>query len=172
MKSKKEIVISPTHVVTALIIFLMLVTAGFVIVPRITAVFSEKPAGITAEAAARAGTEAFLSVDAKTGKGAWIDKICQASTSTGCKMAVKVYAPMLWPSIEKKGLRFSCKVISASQLKAGMPDPAIELWEIKSVCKNLDTGETNDSATQAFVSGSVNAGWKFERILFDEEVQK
>jgi hypothetical protein len=43
---------------------------------------------------------------------------------------------------------------------------------VKVVCKNLDTGETNNNVTRAIVSGSANAGWKFERILFNEEAQK
>ena len=68
MKHNKEIVISPTRVVTALIVFLMLVTAGFIIVPRIPTLFPQESNGLTAEAAARAGVEAFLSVDAKAGK--------------------------------------------------------------------------------------------------------
>ena len=172
MKSKKEIVISPTRLVTGLIVFLVLVTAGFILVPRLPAIFVQKSTGLSAEAAARAGTEAFLSVDGKASKDAWISKICQASTPTGCKLAEKVYAPMVWPSIQAKGLRFSCKTVSASRLKPIKADIAGELWELKAVCTNLDTGETSSSVTQAIVAGSANAGWKFERVLFDEEVHQ
>ena len=172
MKRKQEIVISPTRLVTGLIVFLVLVTAGFILVPRLPTIFVQKSTGMTAEAAARAGTEAFLSVDGKTGKDAWINKVCQISTPTGCKLAEKVYAPMVWPSIQAKGLRFSCKIVSASWLKPIKADIAGELWELKAVCTNLDTGETSSSVTQAVVSGDTNVGWKFERILFDEEFQK
>lgn len=172
MKNKKEIVISPTRLVTGLIVFLVLVTAGFVLVPRIPTFFVQQPTGLTADAAARVGVEAFLSVDAKAGKNAWISKVCEASTLTGCKLAKQVYAPMLWPSIEKKMLRFSCKAISASQVQLTKADAPSELWELKTVCKNLDTGETNNNTTRAIVSGTSNAGWKFERVLFDEETQK
>ena len=172
MKKKKEIVISPTRLVTGLIVFLVLVTAGFILVPRLPTIFVQKSTGMTAEAAARAGTEAFLSVDGKTGKDVWINKVCQTSTPTGCKLAEKVYAPMVWPSIQAKGLRFSCKTVSASQLKPIMADIAGELWELKAVCTNLDTGETSNSITHAIVAGDANAGWKFERVLFDEEVHQ
>jgi hypothetical protein len=172
MKNKKEIVISPTRLVTILIVFLILVTAGFVLAPRIPNFFVQKSTGLTAEAAARAGVEAFLSVDAKAGKNAWTSKICDASTPTGCKLAEKVYASMVWPSIQAQGLRFSCKTVSASQVQLTTADTANELWELKAVCKNLDTGETNNNVTRAIVSGSADAGWKFERILFDEETQK
>ena len=43
MKRNKEIVIRPTRVVTALIVFLMLVTAGFIIVPRIPTCLPRNP---------------------------------------------------------------------------------------------------------------------------------
>ena len=172
MKNKKEIVISPTRLVTSLIVFLVLVTAGFILVPRLPTIFVQKSTGLTAEAAARAGTEAFLSVDGKTGKDAWINKVCQTSTPTGCKLAEKVYAPMVWPSIQAKGLRFSCKAVSASQVPSVKTDVTTQLWELKTVCTNLDTGETSNSTTQVLVSDSPDVGWKFERVLFDEEAQK
>jgi hypothetical protein len=172
MKKRKEIVISPNHVVTGLIVFLVLVTAGFIFVPRLSTVFVQKPNGMTAEAAARAGTEAFLSVDGRARKDDWIKKICQVSTPTGCKLAEEVYAPMVWPSIQAKGLRFSCKTVAASHLESIVTETVTELWELKTVCTNLDTGETNDGVTQVFVSGRPSAGWKFERVRFDQEIQK
>ena len=172
MKRNKEIVISPTRVVTALIIFLMLVTAGFIIVPRIPNLFAQELTGMTAEAAARAGLEAFLSVDAKTGKDAWIDNICQGSTPTGCKMASQIYARMFWPSVEKKNLRLDCKAASASQVMSTLEPSETEIWELKTVCTNPNTGETDNSTTQAIVSKTADAGWKFERIRFDQETKQ
>ncbi len=172
MKRKKEIVIRPTRVITALIIFLMLVTAGFIIVPRIPNLFAQEPTGMTAEAAARAGVEAFLSVDAKAGKAAWVDKICQVSTPTGCKMAGEAYAPMLWPSVEKKGIRLNCKAASATQLMSMQEPSEAEIWDLKTVCTNSDTGESDNSVTQVIVGKTADAGWKFERIRFDQETKQ
>jgi hypothetical protein len=54
MKNKKEIVISPARLVTILTVFLILVTAGFVLAPRIPTFFAQKSTGLTAEAVARA----------------------------------------------------------------------------------------------------------------------
>jgi hypothetical protein len=172
MNSKKEIVISPTRIVTSLIVFLVLVTAGFIVVPRIPTVFAQKPADVTAEAAARSGTEVFLSVNGKSSKEAWLEKICGMSTPTGCKLAQQVYAPMIWPSIQAKGLRLSCKVVTSNQVPLARTDSATQLWELNTVCTNLDTGETNHSVTRTMVSEDASSGWKFERMLFDEEVQK
>lgn len=172
MKRKKEIVIRPTRVVTALIVFLMLVTAGFIIAPRLPNLFIQEPIGMTAEAAARAGVEAFLSVDAKAGKAAWVDKICQVSTPTGCKMSSEAYAPMLWPSVEKKGLRLNCKAASATQLMSMQEPSEAEIWDLKTFCTNPDTGETDNSVTQVIVSKTADAGWKFERIRFDQETKQ
>jgi len=171
MKRNKVITVSPTRVVTTLIVFLILVTAGFVIVPRIPALFAQESTDMTAEAAARAGMEAFLSVDTNAGKDSWLDKVCQVSTSAGCKMAGKVYAPMFWPAIEKKDLRFSCKATSASQLQKVGADSATEIWQLKTVCANLNTGETNPSSAQVIVTQTADAGWKFERIQFDQETK-
>lgn len=172
MQRKKVITISPTRVVIVLIVFLILVTAGFIIGPRIPNPFAKEPSNMTAEAAARTGLEAFLSVDAKAGKTDWINKICQVSTLTGCKMASEVYAPMLWPSVEKKNLRMECKTISASQLMSVLELPEAEIWELKTVCTNPDTGEKDNSTTQVIVSKTADAGWKFERIRFDQETRQ
>ena len=87
-------------------------------------------------------------------------------------MIGKVYAPMLWPSVEKKGLSLSCKATSASKLQTIEPALAVEIWELKTICTNLNTGEANQSATQVIVTQTADAGWKFERIQFDQEKQK
>ncbi len=169
MKRNKEIIISPTRIVTILIVSLMLVTAGFIIVPRIPNLFAQEPIGMTAEAAARAGVEAFLSVDAKAGKAAWVEKICKVSTPTGCKATTEAFAPMLWPSVEKKNLRLECKAASASQVMAIQEPSEVEIWELKTACSNPYTGEKDNSSTQVIVSKTSDAGWKFERIRFDQE---
>lgn len=172
MKRNKIITITPTRVVTALIIFLMVVTAGFILVPRLSNPFAEKPNGMTAEGATRAGLEAFLSVDAKAGKAAWIEKVCQVSTSQGCKMVSQAYAAMVWPTVEKKSLRLDCKSASATLVTTLQKPVEIEIWELKTVCTNIDTGEADNSTTQVIVSKTDEAGWKFERIRFDQETKK
>lgn len=172
MKRSKVITITPTRLVITLIVFLMVVTAGFILVPRISNPFAEKPIGMTAEAAARAGLEAFLSVDAKTGKAAWMEKVCQVSTSQGCKMVSQIYAAMVWPAVEKKSLRLDCKSASASLINKLQKPVESEIWELKTVCTNADTGETNNGNTQVIVSKTAEAGWKFERIRFDQETKK
>jgi hypothetical protein len=172
MKRNKIITISPTRIVAALIVFLMLVTAGFIIVPRISNPFAEKPIGMTSEGAARAGLEAFLSVDAKAGKAAWVEKVCQVSTSQGCKMVSQAYVNMVWPVVEKKSLRLNCKSASASLVTTLQKPAEIEIWELKTVCTNIDTGETDNSTTQVIVSKTAEDGWKFERIRFDQETKK
>jgi hypothetical protein len=172
MQRNKVITISPTRIVTILIVSLMVITAGFIILPRIPNLFAQEPTGMTAEAAARAGVEAFLSVDAKAGKATWIEKVCQVSTPTGCKATSEAFAPMLWPSVEKKGLRLNCKAASATQLMAMQEPSETEIWELKTVCTNPDTGEKDNSTTQVIVSKTADAGWKFERIRFEQETKQ
>ena len=169
MKHNKVITISPTLIVTVLIVFLMLVTAGFIIWSRLPALFQREQPGMSAENAARTGLEAFLSVDAKTGQSAWVDSICKLASDAGCKMVTNAYAPMFWPSVEKDSLRLTCKTASAT-LVTKLDEPVkSEIWELKTICTNLDSGEANTSSTQVIVVESADAGWKFERVRFDQE---
>ncbi|MCX6068512.1 MAG: hypothetical protein NT121_22650, partial [Chloroflexi bacterium] len=62
MKRNKVITINPTRIVTGLIVFLILVTAGFILWARLPALFQREQPGMSAENAARTGLEAFLSV--------------------------------------------------------------------------------------------------------------
>jgi hypothetical protein len=174
MKFNKDLIITPRQIVTGLLIFLALALAGFSLVPKIAslALFAgPTPVGLTAEFAARTGTEVFFSVDAKLGQEAWVNKVCEISTTNGCQITKKVFAPMLWSSIEKKGLRMSCKVTSAAQAKefTQKDAPASQSWKLTSTCTNLDTGETSNGNATVYVSDTVNAGWKLERIAFDQE---
>ncbi len=177
MKSNKDIVITPRQIVVGLLVFLGLALAGFSLasfapqIAKLPLFAGPAQIGMTAEVAARTGTEVFFSVDAKAGKEAWITKVCGISTPNGCEMTRKVFAPMLWPSVEKLGLRLSCKATSAvmSQEITQENAPAAQAWKLTSTCTNLDTGETNIGIAKVFVSDTTDAGWKLERIGFDQE---
>ena len=170
MKLNKDIVITPRQIVIGLLVFLSLALTGFSLGPKIAKLplfAGPTPVGLTAETAARAGAEVFFSVDAKLGQEAWTEKVCEISTPNGCQMTRKVFAPMLWSSVEKKGLRLSCKVTSAKLAQDISQDA--QAWKLTSTCTNLDTGETSNGNTTAFVSETAGAGWKLERIGFDQE---
>ena len=174
MKFNKDIVITPRQIVIGLLLFLGLTLTGFSLGPKIAKlpIFAgPAPIGMTAEIAARTGTEVFFSVDAKLGQEAWLSKVCEISTENGCQLAKKVFAPMMWPSIEEKSLRMSCKVTSAVLGKDLTKEnaPATQSWNLTSTCTNLDTGETSNGNTTVFVSKTADAGWKLERIAFDQE---
>ena len=174
MKSNKDIVITPRQIVIGLLLFLGLALTAFSLGPKIAKlpIFAgPAPIGMTAEAAARTGAEVFFSVDAKLGQEAWLSKVCEISTTNGCQLTTKVFAPMMWPSIEQKALRMSCKVTSAVLSKDLTKEnaPAAQSWKLTSTCTNLDTGETNIGIAKVFVSETTDAGWKLERIGFDQE---
>ena len=174
MKFNKDLIITPRQIVIGLLIFLALALAGFSLVPKVARLplfVGPTPVGLTAEAADRTGAEVFFSVDAKLGQDAWENKVCEISTTNGCQITKKVFAPMLWPSIEKKGLRMSCKATSATLVKEITQEnaPASQSWKLTSTCTNLDTGETSDGNATVYVSDTVDAGWKLERIAFDQE---
>jgi hypothetical protein len=145
MKLNKEILITPRQIVIGLLVFLGLAVAGFSLVPQIAklpVLAGPTPVGLTAEAAARLGAEVFFSVDAKLGQEAWENRVCEISTPNGCQMTRKVFAPMLWSSVEKKDLRLSCKVTSAELAQELTQEnaPAAQAWKLTSTCTNLDTG--------------------------------
>jgi hypothetical protein len=177
MKSNKDIVITPRQIVVGLLVFLGLALAGFTLasfapqIAKLPLFAGPPPVGMTAEVAARNGTEVFFSVDAKLGKEAWVTKVCEISTPNGCEMTRKVFVPMLWPSVEKLSLRLSCKATSAVMTQELTQEnaPAAQAWKLTSTCMNLDTGETSDGNTTVFVSETADAGWKLERIGFDQE---
>jgi hypothetical protein len=174
MKSNKEIVVTPLQIVIGLLLALGLALAGFSLVPQIAKLplfAGTTPVGLTSEAAARAGAEVFFSVDAKVGRETWTSQVCALSTPNGCEMTRKVYAPMLWPSIEKLGLRLVCKVTSAelAQDLSQANAPAAQAWKVTSSCTKLDTGETSGGAAKIFVAETAGAGWLLERIGFDQE---
>ena len=76
---------------------------------------------------------------------------------------------MFWPSVEKDSLRLTCKTAYAT-LVTELDEPTkSEIWELKTICTNLDTGESNTGSTQVIVVESADAGWKFERVRFDQE---
>jgi len=174
MKFNKDIVITPRQIVIGLLVFLGLALTGFSLVPKISqlSIFARPtPVGMTAEVAARTGTEVFFSVDAKLGQKAWISQVCEISTANGCQINKKVFAPIMWPLIEQKGLRLSCTVTSAAMAKdlSKKDAPASQSWKLTSTCTNLDTGEASNGKTTVFVSESTDAGWKLERVVFDQE---
>lgn len=174
MKSNKELVITPLQIVIGLLLCLGIALAGFALAPQVVKLSwfaGPIPVGRTAEAAARAGAEVFFSVDAKVGREAWTKQVCALSTPNGCQLTQNVYAPMLWPSIEKLGLRLACKVTSAelAQDLTQSNTPAVQAWKVTSKCTNLETGETSGGAAKIFVSETAGAGWQLERIGFDQE---
>jgi hypothetical protein len=174
MKFNKDIVITPRQIVIGLLLFLGLALTTFSLGPKIAKLpLFAGPAqvGMSAEVAARTGTEVFFSVNTKLGQEAWLRKVCEISTTNGCQLTTKVFAPMMWPSIEQKGLRLSCKVTSAvlgQDLSKKNTLPA-QSWKLTATCTNLDTGETSNGNTTVFVSETADAGWKFDRVAFDQE---
>ncbi len=172
MKLNKEIVITPHQIVIGLLLFLGLALTFFSLAPKIAQLplfVGPAPVGMSAETAARTGVESFFSVDAKLGQAAWEKQVCAVATESGCQMTKKVFAPMMWAPIAEKGLRLSCKVISAKL--AYELSPENQAWDVTSICSNLDTGETSQGSTRIFIAGSNATGWKLERISFDQEPQ-
>jgi hypothetical protein len=174
MKFNKDIVITPRQIVIGLLLFLGLALTVFSLGPKLAKLplfAGPAPVGMTAEVAARTGTEVFFSVDAKLGQEAWLRKVCEISTTNGCQLTTKVFAPMMWPSIEQKGLRLSCKVTSAilGQNITKENAPAAQSWKLTSTCTNLDTGETSNGNTTVFVAETADTGWKLDRVAFDQE---
>lgn len=77
----------------------------------------------------------------------------------------------MWPSIEEKGLRMSCKVTSAvlgeDLTKENTPAGAILETDIH--LHQPGRWQTSAGNTTVFVSETADAGWKLERIAFDQE---
>ena len=169
MKSK-EFVITPKHLITGLLAFIAIAVLGFAVIPQaVAAVTAPQPA----EVAAREGAQAFLSTDVEVGQAAWETSVCKVSSQASCEVLKKSLSPMLWPSVESKQMRRSCRAVAAKltqDVPAGEAAPRTQLWQVTLECSDQASGEATNGDIQVVVSEQPD-GWKFERALFNQESQ-
>jgi len=170
MKSSKTatITIKNEHLITGLLLFIILIALAYAFVPSALALITEsKPA----ELAAREGTQAFLSTDIEAGYEAWEKSVCLIASEQGCSVIKNSLGAMIWGGVEANSTRQSCQATGAKMTK-DIPgeDEHRQVWKVSLDCRDLRTGEIKSLDVLASVT-EVGNGWKFERILFEQEAQ-
>ena len=168
MSKPKQITILPRHLISGLLIFIVIAVTLYTLVPGVFAWFSQpRPA----ELAASEGAQAFLSTDVDLGRRAWEKAVCQVSSVDACTVFKNTFATMVWAGVEKNQVRQFCQTTGARLVKdVSTEDDQRQAWKVTLDCLNLNTNESN--AGDVYVSVvKVKDDWKFERILFEQEVQ-
>ena len=131
--------------------------------------------------AAITGIEAVFTLDYEESEEDWLARVCAVSTESGCTMAETWLAPSM------------TKIKTDAQAKTGSSADAIRLvdsgvetdgvadeevtgysWEVWEVALSFEAPwEDAEEIKNLFVQVSnEDGGWKFVRILFDEEAKK
>jgi len=127
-----------------------------------------EPTAVPGGDAARAGVEAFLSVDFSKGRDAWLERLCALTDEQGCK-ANTMMAEMMWAGVEKKKQRTACTVQSLELVKTGEQDgTAYQVWKVKAEITDLNTQQKSAGEMYAMTVKDGEA-WKFNHVLLDFE---
>ena len=170
MKSSKTttITIKNEHLIIGLLLLIILAVTAYTFVPSALAWATEpKPA----ELAAIEGAQAFLSTDVEAGREAWEKSVCQIASEQGCDVFKATFASMIWGGVEMNSTRQSCQATGAQMAKDIPGENAHrQVWNVSLDCRNLRTEEIKSLDLLASVT-EVGDGWKFERIMFEQEAQ-
>jgi hypothetical protein len=167
MKSSKTITLTREAMISGLLVFILLAVLAFTFLPGLFLwATTPKPA----EAAAREGAQAILSIDTDKSRAAWERSVCKVSNGPGCEVFKATFATMIWPGAERNSLRQDCQPTDAGLVKT-IQDEAVtrQAWSVSLDCRDLRTDEISTGEVLVFVV-HVGDGWKFERIAFEEEV--
>lgn len=169
MSKPKQFTILPKHLIGSVLIFIVIAVLLYTFIPEIFAWFSQpKPA----EVAAVEGAQAFLSTDVDLGRSTWEESVCLVSSTDACAVFKNTFATMVWAGVEKNQVRQSCLATGSKLIReVSAESEQRQIWLVTLDCTNLKTNETNSGEVHVSVIHSDDA-WMFERILFEQEVQR
>lgn len=166
----KSITITSRDAIAILVGFIFLVVAIFAFGPKVAALVT---APSSAETAARAGAEAFLSTDYEKGQSAWESAICAVSSEQGCALTKATFAPMIWRQVMANSVRKFCQATNAVRTGDSVSADNKErrqTWQVTLSCLDPDGNKSKGEVTSIVIEDAN--GWKFERLAFSEEGQK
>ena len=101
---------------------------------------------------------------------AWSDRVCSVASVDGCKYQYSVFGRSQWDNIQSKKISIpACMVTSSNKIKTMSSSRFSEgeVWHI--VVTGAEALDITDKYA-LIVYDPVN-GWRFERLLFDEEAK-
>jgi hypothetical protein len=133
---------------------------------------------LEASEVAEQGVAAFYTIDHAKGIDVWMGQYCEVATDDGCALFTDVYGPAYWPAIEQNEITTGCKTIAVALIDEyveGKKTPfEVQVWLVDAELTNPFDDASEDKMEVYAVLKRLQGerAWVFERILFDNEVQK
>jgi hypothetical protein len=167
----KELTVSKQAIFLIFLIILVVV-AGVILIRRlpvdqVVQTSTPSPDEISSASAAKDGTQAFFQIQIAEGKDAWLNRFCALSTENGCTL-VRTGADQLWQRYMDAKTSVQVK---ATPLECVSDIPTEQVWKTELQLSEPLPG-SNKTKDEAYVLVLKTAsGWKFDRFLFEPEVQ-
>lgn len=117
--------------------------------------------------AAISGVETFFTVDYREGKDAWLRKVCEKSTPSGCQFISQGIDP-LWERINTSQSVITAK---AAPIEKVAENSSEQVW-MTAITLSSPLPGSNKTQDQAYVTiERTEAGWKFDRFLMAGEIK-
>lgn len=136
--------------------------------------FLSKPQPVTAEtapdtgeSAAIAGVTALFTVDVTAGQEAWQNAICSVSTENGCAFAQLMFGN--WDKVVEQKVRSQYEVTS-TELYKDLGDGS-QVWKVTGTIHNLNDPSQDKSGEVHVLTVKEGETWKFDHILFEQELK-
>ena len=158
------IILAMTVIATSLGIFVLTVLLPIQPQTRTSKYSSEDQEALSA---AINGVETFFTVDYREGKNAWLKKVCEKSTTSGCQFISQGIDP-LWEKISSSQSVINAK---AKPIEKVAENASEQVWVIATTL-SLPFPGSNKTKDQAYVSvEKTGEGWKFGRFLLPGEIK-
>jgi hypothetical protein len=153
----------------------LLVLVGIVFAGWKMGLFQPKPQPVTAETvpddgknAAIAGMTALFTIDVTAGKDAWQTAVCSVSTENGCAFA-QMFFGSNWDRVVEQKMRTQYEV-TAAELYRDLGNGR-QVWKITGTVHNLNDLSQDKSGDGYVLTIKEGDTWKFDHILFNQEVK-
>ena len=126
---------------------------------------------------ALAGAKAFYSIDYQDGSDVWAARLCSVSTQPACEFYQTIVAPFLWLEFETYHSLIVAETGKATLLSeetAGTrADAPMQVWQVAVTLSDpWPQGDGQTSFPAYVLVVKEESGWKFERFLLPEEIEK
>lgn len=172
-----EITVSKRIMLVGLLVVLMVMFVTLLL-PRLTKRSIAQTVGFdSGRNAARAGVEAFYGVDYQTGPDVWAARLCALSTQRVCEYYQNTVAKFIWPAFISHQTIVTVEaanpILIMDQPSNGDDIKQTQVWQL-TVTLSIPWPQ-GDGRTTFPVHALVmreETGWKFERLLLNEEISK
>lgn len=166
----KEIPVSKRHLILA-IILAVVIAIGILLVQHLPFQLEQSSMPTTSEDSLASSTavsavEAVFQIDYREDEAAWLKRICDFSTPTGCQLFT-AGADRLW----KKYVDDKSVVIAKAQAVEKVADNGSEqVWQMTINLSSPLPGSNKTQDTAYIALEKTGNGWQFDRFLMESEI--